>query len=588
MRVAARATAALRLTLTDRPRPADPRDSQAYRLRIDATGAYAEADGEAGLFHALATIGQWLRLHIQLGRGGAPATGEGDRRVPGLRVEDRPAFVCRGVLLDVSRDQVPTLAMLERLIERLADWKINQLQLYMEHTFAYRGHERVWRGASPLTPSQIRRLDAACQAVGIELVPNQNSFGHFHRWLIHEPYRQLAECPDGIEHPFSASREPFSLCATDPRSLNLLDELYGQLLPCFASRQLNVGLDETFDLGQCRSADACRERGKSSVYLDFVRRLRDLAARHGRSIQMWGDIVLEKPEQIEELPADVTVLAWGYEADHPFDDQARRFRASGRPFYLCPGTSSWLSFAGRTHNALHNLARAAIAGEASGAEGYLICDWGDRGHLQPWIASLPGLVAGAEFAWTTARAQSPDSFPLADLLDHHAFDTDRDEPEAELGKLVCRLGNAYRLTGTRSFNGSPLFHLLASAQDDLDHDRYAGMSTETLAATRDSIHAIATDSKRLAPPGDSLARDELGWGAQVLTLACDLGLARLRAGTDRAVGDLPPGDRHPLAERLRDAIDQRRALWRRRNRPGGLHGALAELRTTLRKLDRPA
>ena len=36
-------------------------------------------------------------------------------------------------MLDISRDRVPTLATVMDLIDRLAGWKINQFQLYMEH-----------------------------------------------------------------------------------------------------------------------------------------------------------------------------------------------------------------------------------------------------------------------------------------------------------------------------------------------------------------------------------------------------------------------------------------------------------------------
>ena len=36
---------------------------------------------------------------------------------------------------------------------RLAEWKINQVFLYTEHTFAYEGHETVWKDADPLTPA---------------------------------------------------------------------------------------------------------------------------------------------------------------------------------------------------------------------------------------------------------------------------------------------------------------------------------------------------------------------------------------------------------------------------------------------------
>ena len=41
----------------------------------------------------------------------------------------------------------------------------------------------------------------------------------------------------------------FSLNPTDPRSLEFIEGLYDQLLPCFTSRLFNVGCDETFDIG---------------------------------------------------------------------------------------------------------------------------------------------------------------------------------------------------------------------------------------------------------------------------------------------------------------------------------------------------
>ena len=220
----------------------------------------------------------------------------------------------------------------------------------------------MWRDASPLTAEEVRALDAHCAARGIELVPNQNSFGHMHRWLVHEPYRQLAEVPEGFEHPFGDRREPFSLCPIDPGSLALLADLYDQLLPNFQQPQLNVGLDETFDLGQGRSAAAVAERGSERVYLDFLLQVHALVAARGHRMQFWGDIIIEQPELIPELPADAIALEWGYEADHPFAEHARRFAASGLEFYVCPGTSSWNSLAGRADNALRNLALAAVAG----------------------------------------------------------------------------------------------------------------------------------------------------------------------------------------------------------------------------------
>lgn len=320
-----------------------------------------------------------------------------------MRIEDWPDFVARSVMLDVSRDRVPTMARLHETIDLLASFKVNQLQLYMEHTFAYVGHEEVWRKASPLTAEENRLLDQYCAERFIELVPNQNSFGHMQRWLRHERYRPLAECPDRID-PAIAMTEPMEnrcFCAVDPAVPRLLEELYTELLPNFSSPQFNVGLDETFELGQGRSAAACKEHGAGRVYLEFLKEVYQRVRAHGCTMQFWADIILNHPELIEELPGDgITAMVWGYEAGHPFDDHCARLREAGVPFYVCPGTSSWNSLIGRFPNALQNLAEAARHGCNHGAVGYLITDWGtmDTGS----ILHFHGRVSFAGRRWPGA------------------------------------------------------------------------------------------------------------------------------------------------------------------------------------------
>src|SRR5262245_23633379 len=190
--------------------PSSGHAREGYSLTIDERRARVVATTESGLAHGARTLAQLVRT----------ATGAS---LPALAIEDAPAFERRGVLLDVSRDRVPRMDFLFALVERLAEWKLNELQLYCEHAFTYRGHERVWAGVDPFTADELCALDRHCVEHGIELVANQQSFGHLHHWLKHEPYRALAEVLDGIEHPFRGAgetqREPFSLCPTDPRSL---------------------------------------------------------------------------------------------------------------------------------------------------------------------------------------------------------------------------------------------------------------------------------------------------------------------------------------------------------------------------------
>jgi hexosaminidase len=554
--------------------------AESYRLTVAADGVELTAAGAAGLLHGASTLVQWLRLAARRGGRIFP--------LPALEVVDRPDFAHRGVLLDVARDKVPAMAELRRRIDLLSGLKINQLQLYIEHTFAYRGHETVWRGASPLTPDEVRELDAFCRARAIELVPNQNSFGHLHRWLVHDAYRPLAECPEGVDHPWShplsPRPEPFSLCAVDPRSLDLLADLYGQLLPCFTSASFNVGLDESFDLGRCRSREACEASGRHRVYVDFLAAVHALAAAHGRSIQYWGDVVLEEPAVVPDLPADATALLWGYEAGHPFAEHARRFADPGLPFFVCPGTSSWSSLTGRTTNALDNVAEAAAAGRDEGAGGLLVTDWGDFGNLTPWPFSEPGLVAGAAAAWNAGRPVGRGE--LGPLLDTHLLG----DRAGGAGAALADLGDVYLVSGGGNDNGTALFRMLLKPAWTMGEERLAGLTRDRLAATAEHVErssaAFAAAAPRLVRPDAAQVAAEVAWAAAAVRFACDLGRARLALDSPRSapLAAVPAARRKELGRRLDALLERRRELWLLRNRPGGLDhafGFLAPLRRSL-------
>src|SRR5579859_7137026 len=413
--------------------------AQGYELTITPEQIVVVAATPAGVFYGVCTLVQILQ--------------QAGRALPALHIADWPDFAVRGILLDISRDKVPQMATLYALIDMLAGWKLNQVQLYTEHTFAYHQHPDVWAQASPITGDEILALDDFCRARHVELVPNQNSFGHMHRWLIHDRYAPLAETPGEFQVPWGTMPGPFSLCPEDPGSLALVRSLYDELLPHFSSRLVNVGCDETFDLGQGRSREAVRQRGVGRVYLDFLLAIQREIAQREHTMLFWGDIVLQHPELVPEIPAETIALEWGYEATHPFDQHAPIYAAAGVPFYVCPGTSSWCSVAGRTANAIANLRQAAEHGLHAGASGYMITDWGDRGHWQALPISYLGLACGAAASWGLSASQAMD---VARTISLHAF---RD-PAGILGRIVSDLGDIYRQLGPRLPNSSLLFWIL--------------------------------------------------------------------------------------------------------------------------------
>lgn len=527
--------------------------AQGYVLEITPQEVTVRGHDAAGVFYGAQTLMQLIRQNPE--------------RLPCMRIEDWPDFPARGVMLDISRDKVPTLETLYALVDLLAEWKVNQLQLYTEHTFAYRAHPEVWAEASPMTGEEILALDAYCRARFVDLVPNQNSFGHMDRWVKLPRYRALAEAPDGFEYPWGGRCETgFSLCPEDPRSLRLIKGLYEELLPHFTSRLFNVGCDETFELGMGRSKAACERRGKERVYLDFLLKIHRLVRAHGRTMQFWGDIILHKPELIRELPKDIIALEWGYEADHPFDKDGRLFHKAGVPFYVCPGTSSWNTIAGRTANALGNLRNAAAHGLKHGAIGYLNTDWGDSGHLQYLPISYLGFAAGAAYSWCL---KANDRLDLAAALDLHAFHDDA----GVMGKLAYDLGNVYLAGKKKTGNSTVLFHILVLMGEDLKALDGGTMKQDLerqLAAVVTAIPRL--DRARMARPDAALIADEFHNAAALLRLSAHYGLTCLANGSQRCPG---------LAPELRRIIGEHRRLWLARNRPGGLHDSARRLEKRL-------
>jgi hypothetical protein len=489
--------------------PALPPPSEYYTLAIDPQGVQITCREPAGLCAAVATLRQLLR--------------EYGRRLPCLSIADWPDFPRRGFMLDVSRGRVPNLETLLDLADHLADFKINELQLYTEHTFAYRKFKPVWQSWGALTGREIKRLDAHCRRLGIDLVPNQNSFGHLREWLAYPPLKQLAE----VAEPYEGAngeflRYPSTLAPNHPDTLPFICGLFDELLPNFSSPFFNVGCDETWDLGRGQSQADCERLGKGRVYVDFLKRIHAAVKQRGRTMMFWGDIILNHPELIPELPKDVIALNWGYEADHPFESETALFAQSKIPFYVCPGTSTWMTLIGKHDNAFTNLRRAAEAGRKHGALGYLITDWGDGGHPQPLAVSWAPMLAGAALSWC---AESFEEKRLAPVLSRDLFQ----DPSQRLAKAALALGQVHRKLQYTALNETPLGTVITApppeqrelfCRNGLKHfTRIPAKNIRaTLAAIRRQQELIG--QAKPAGPCGLVLQQELNLAARMAALSC--------------------------------------------------------------------
>jgi len=517
-------------------------DGEGYSLKVTPQGAVVEAATDAGAFYGLATLRELIRNH--------------GTSIPCCAITDAPRFRRRGVYHDCARGKVPKLATLMGLVERLAEWKINELQLYVENAFKFESHPLIWRGYSPLTPSEIVRLREHCGKHHIRLVPSLSSFGHMEKVLRLPQYAHLNEVPNGS-----------TLCPTDPGSIRFIEELYGEFLPLFDAADFNVCCDETWDLGRGRTHAQCRRLGAGRVYLQFLKKIRRLCRKFGRRMNAWSDIVLKHPELLAELPRDIVMLNWGYEADSERLKRTGEIARAGLPLMVCPGTSSWGTIGSRWPNAHGNIRLAATEGKRHGAEGILNTDWGDRGHRQFLAVSLMAMAFGGAESWN-AGAADPAAFPRRFGLQTFADDT------GALGDAIEALGCTYLRHENIQRNCDPMtFNLEEPLKPTTNALWYSLRRTvdrfrpEALAATLASLPDASVWKRRMTDSFDAACMAEYALTGRIVDLYCRRSGVAWKMGMGQRVTGA-------AFRRLADRIDRVGAgfseLWLRRNKPSRL------------------
>lgn len=101
----------------------ETRKSQQYVLQVTEEEIRIQGGDGAGVLYGVQTLCQMIHEYGAL--------------LPAVRIEDEPDLPVRGYYLDETRGRVLTLSYLKQVADRMAYYKLNQLQLYVEHTYLF-------------------------------------------------------------------------------------------------------------------------------------------------------------------------------------------------------------------------------------------------------------------------------------------------------------------------------------------------------------------------------------------------------------------------------------------------------------------
>ena len=186
-------------------------EDESYILETNPRQALLRANTVVGAMRGLETLLQLL---------------ESDREgffFPAVRIEDRPRFAWRGLLMDVARHWEP-VDVIKRTLDSMAVVKLNVVHWHLSDDQGFRVESLHFPLLHTLgsadhyyTQAEVREIVAYARDRGIRVVPEFDMPGHAHAWFIGYPQLASAPGPYTFKYYIGGDSVPF-----DPQKSTLI------------------------------------------------------------------------------------------------------------------------------------------------------------------------------------------------------------------------------------------------------------------------------------------------------------------------------------------------------------------------------
>ena len=362
-------------------------EDQAYRMTINRSFIRLEATTSAGLFYATQSLKQLFRYAFLKKPNENVA-------IPCMTITDWPNFKIRAWQDDISRGPIVSIDYLKRLIPQMAECKLNAFSLYTEHTFKTQCHPDI-APADAFTAEEIKELEDFCKPYHIQIIGNQQCFGHFEEILCNPFYSDLADTK-------------WNLNPAKEESYKFLEDHLKEIAIAYKSSYFNINCDETECLGQGKAKAYVDSIGAETVYYQHINRVNKMLRPYRKRVMMWGDIADKHPEILDNLDKDIFLIAWSYDGRDDFNDFLQPYVNSGRNFLVAPGVSLSERVWPKHFEFKSNITNLCRDGYKNGAIGVINTCWDDFGESLT-NSALYGLVLGGEMSWNAVSANERNS-----------------------------------------------------------------------------------------------------------------------------------------------------------------------------------
>ncbi len=326
------------------------------------------------------------------------------------KIEQTPRIKTLGLMKDMSRNAVMSVAGAKKLMRHLAVAGYNMLMLYTEDTYEIDGHPYIGHMRGKYTKAELKELDCYAAKLGLELIPCIQTLAHMDAVKKLKFYSKYFD-RDNI------------MLAEDDKVYALIEAMLSTCKECFTSRRINIGMDEAHLLGRGAYLDKNGYRPKSEIMLRHLAGVVDLCTKYGFKPMMWSDMFFRMAfdgeytvaegeiaqEIIEKVPPQVELVYWNYRCQKKDEAMFRHMLDCHKKFtrndiLFAGGAWSWCSFAPKNEFSLECTEMQLKNCMAYGIDEVIATAWGDDGSECSVFAMLPALLQYAELCYGDSSA----------------------------------------------------------------------------------------------------------------------------------------------------------------------------------------
>ncbi|MBW2149529.1 MAG: family 20 glycosylhydrolase, partial [Deltaproteobacteria bacterium] len=230
-------------------------------------------------------------------------------------------------------------------------------------------------GKGAFSKQEIKELISCAQDHGIEVIPELESFGHMGYITIHKEYSHLSDAVEG-KH-FGA------ICPSNPETLEILEDLIGEVSELFTSDYIHAGFDEV-NFGSCpRCQERLKEEKSWEIFAQHVETVQGIMAGNGKKMMMWGDHLVSEAQLADRIPKDIVICDWQY-----FDVEVSNITGlleKGFDVICCPALTNFFKVIHPRESNLQNIddfSRAARSTQSASVVGMMNTVWCPYRFLQ--------------------------------------------------------------------------------------------------------------------------------------------------------------------------------------------------------------